>query len=190
MASFLVVLLSHAHLQRNTQPTASLACKFPHSHYVVSIVYLHYVFAPGVGMHLNYTGFSRAEGQKRKEQSYISRVNIPCFCLALKNQATLKQEQGNSTPRISSGEEVPQNTSQQTSQSASHYILPLISFSIAVRWQGLPTWENLAYSRERLRSPLFGQFSRNGCYFLIIYLPLAASFCLLELRVIRANIKI
>lgn len=58
-------------------------------------------------MHLNYTGFSRAEGQKRKEQSYISRVNIPCFCLALKNQATLKQEQGNSTPRISSGEEVP-----------------------------------------------------------------------------------
>lgn len=79
-------------------------------------------------MHLNYTGFSELR-DKEKEHSYINPVSILCFCLALKTQATLKHDQGNSTPGISSSEEVPRGTSQQTSRSASRNILYLVSFS-------------------------------------------------------------
>ena len=55
----------------------------------------------------------RAKVQKRKEHSYMNSVNTPCFCLVLKDQAALKYDQGNSTPRILSHEEVPQGSSQQ-----------------------------------------------------------------------------
>lgn len=119
VASFLAVILSQVCLHRYRWPIATLTCRFPHASVCCSrrrcAPDLHWIF--------------RAEGQKRKEHSYTNPVNIPCFCLALKSQATLKHDQGNSTPRISPSKEEPQGTSQQTSLSASWNVLHLISFS-------------------------------------------------------------
>jgi hypothetical protein len=60
----------------------------------------------------------------RKERSYTNPGTIPFFCLALKNWATVKNYQENSTPRILPGSSghIPENILQLISFSHGSYI--------------------------------------------------------------------